>query len=61
MAKVPTITLTLRLAQATHVLLEAAAEIECRSKANMVEWLIIQHGIAKGIGIGKRPMAKKKP
>ena len=61
MAKEPTITLTLRLAQATHALLEAAAEMECRSKANMVEWLIVQHGIAKGIGISKRPTGKKKP
>jgi len=57
----PTISVSLRLPRTVRDLLKVAADEECRSMANMVEFLIVRHCKEHGIGLSaKRPGSKSK-
>jgi hypothetical protein len=60
MKKEPPITVTLRIAKVTKHLLQAAAEKDHRSMANMVEALIHRHCEAHGICVSPKRTNKKK-
>jgi len=61
MSKETPVTVTLRLTRATKNLLQAAAERDHRSMANMVEVLIHRHCEASGISVSPKRKAGKAP
>lgn len=60
MTKPQAVTVTLRIEKAVKDLLQAAAERDHRSMANMVEVLILRHCEANGISVA-HPRKTRKP
>jgi hypothetical protein len=59
MTKPSAVTVTLRLDNAIKDLLQAAADKEHRSMANMVEVLILRHCEANGVSVAQPRKARK--